>query len=91
MLSKTLAEEAAWKFSKENGMDMVMINPAWVIGPLIQPTLNLSAELVLNLMNGTLQQLMKMCFVFCSLFLYLNISTCLVSILDQLHLRVLKI
>ncbi|XP_034704597.1 cinnamoyl-CoA reductase 1-like [Vitis riparia] len=52
VLSKTLAEEAAWKFSKENGIDMVTINPAWVIGPLIQPTLNLSAELVLNLING---------------------------------------
>ena len=57
---------------------MVTINPAWVIGPLIQPTLNLSAEVVLNLINGTLQQLMKMCFMLCFLFLYLNISTCLV-------------
>ena len=56
MLSKTLAEEAAWNFSKENGIDMVMINPGWVIGPLLQPTLNLSAEQVLNLINGTLQQ-----------------------------------
>ena len=27
MLSKTLAEEAAWKFAKENGIDMVTINP----------------------------------------------------------------
>ena len=52
MLSKTLAEEAAWKFSKENGIDMVTINPGWVIGPLLQPTLNLSAEQVLNLING---------------------------------------
>ena len=52
MLSKTLAEEAAWKFTKENGIDMVTINPGWVIGPLLQPSLNLSAELVLNLING---------------------------------------
>ena len=52
MLSKTLAEEAAWKFSKENEIDMVTINPGWVIGPLLQPTLNLSAEQVLNLING---------------------------------------
>ncbi|KAJ9680253.1 hypothetical protein PVL29_019535 [Vitis rotundifolia] len=51
-LSKTLAEEAAWKFSKENGIDMVTINPGGVIGPLLQPTLNLSAELFLNLING---------------------------------------
>ena len=52
MLSKTLAEEAAWKFSEENEIDMVTINPGWVIGPLLQPTLNLSAEQVLNLING---------------------------------------
>ncbi|XP_061996351.1 phenylacetaldehyde reductase-like isoform X2 [Rosa rugosa] len=30
-LSKTLAEEAAWKFAKENGIDMVTINPSYVI------------------------------------------------------------
>ncbi|KAL2940744.1 Tetraketide alpha-pyrone reductase 1 [Bienertia sinuspersici] len=28
LISKTLAEDAAWKFSKENGIDMVSINPA---------------------------------------------------------------
>ncbi|XP_024187340.1 phenylacetaldehyde reductase [Rosa chinensis] len=48
-LSKTLAEEAAWKFAKENGIDMVTINPAYVMGPPLQPTLNLSVEMVLDL------------------------------------------
>ncbi|KAM5550463.1 hypothetical protein ABKV19_027561 [Rosa sericea] len=48
-LSKTLAEEAAWKFAKENGIDMVTINPSYVIGPLLQPTLNFSVEMVLDL------------------------------------------
>lgn len=52
MLSKTLAEEAAWKFTKENGIDMVTINPGLVIGPLLQPTLNTSSESVLKLING---------------------------------------
>ncbi|CAK7330921.1 unnamed protein product [Dovyalis caffra] len=52
MLSKTLAEEAAWKFTKENGIDMVSLNPGLVVGPLLQPTLNTSAESVLNLING---------------------------------------
>ncbi|XP_042483020.1 phenylacetaldehyde reductase-like [Macadamia integrifolia] len=52
VLSKTLAEEAAWKFVKEKGIDMVTINPAMVIGPLLQPTLNTSAEGILNLING---------------------------------------
>ncbi|KAB2615354.1 cinnamoyl-CoA reductase 1-like [Pyrus ussuriensis x Pyrus communis] len=39
VLSKTLAEDAAWKFVKEKGIDLVTINPAMVIGPLLQPTL----------------------------------------------------
>ncbi|XP_075634321.1 phenylacetaldehyde reductase [Castanea sativa] len=52
MLSKTLAEENAWKFAKEKGIDIVTINPAMVIGPLLQPTLNTSAAAILNLING---------------------------------------
>ncbi|KAG4920800.1 hypothetical protein AAZX31_18G087300 [Glycine max] len=51
-LSKTLAEDAAWKFVKENNIDMVTINPAMVIGPLLQPVLNTSAASILNIING---------------------------------------
>ncbi|CAL5352435.1 unnamed protein product [Camellia sinensis] len=53
VLSKTLAEDAAWKFTKEKGIDMVTINPAMVVGPLLQPTLNTSAAAILNLINGS--------------------------------------
>ncbi|KAK4419581.1 Cinnamoyl-CoA reductase 1 [Sesamum alatum] len=52
MLSKTLAEDAAWNFVKEKGIDMVAINPSMVIGPLLQPTLNTSSAAILNLING---------------------------------------
>ncbi|XP_051118713.1 phenylacetaldehyde reductase-like [Andrographis paniculata] len=52
MLSKTLAENAAWKFVKEKGIDMVAINPSMVIGPLLQPTLNTSSDAILKLING---------------------------------------
>ncbi|XP_073026156.1 phenylacetaldehyde reductase-like [Primulina eburnea] len=51
-LSKTLAEEAAWKFSEENGIDLVVINPGYTIGPLLQPTLNYTSEAFLNLIKG---------------------------------------
>ncbi|KAB2594775.1 cinnamoyl-CoA reductase 1-like [Pyrus ussuriensis x Pyrus communis] len=51
-LSKTLAEEAAWKFAKGNGIDLVTIHPGNAIGPPLQPTLNLSVEFLLNLMSG---------------------------------------
>lgn len=53
VLSKTLAEEAAWKFAKEKGIDIVTINPAMVIGSLLQPTLNTSAEAIAKLLNGS--------------------------------------
>ncbi|CAL9039325.1 unnamed protein product [Musa banksii] len=53
VLSKTLAEEAAWKFSKENGIDIVTINPGMVIGPLLQSTFNTSSAAILNLINGS--------------------------------------
>ncbi|EEF44595.1 phenylacetaldehyde reductase isoform X2 [Ricinus communis] len=51
-LSKTLAEEAAWNFAKENAIDLVTINPTYVIGPMLQPTLNSSVEMILNLIKG---------------------------------------
>ncbi|XP_054796680.1 phenylacetaldehyde reductase-like isoform X2 [Prosopis cineraria] len=51
-LSKTLAEDAAWKFSKENSIDMVALNPTVAIGPLLQPSLNESSAAVLNIING---------------------------------------
>uniref|UniRef100_A0A7C9DMZ7 NAD-dependent epimerase/dehydratase domain-containing protein n=1 Tax=Opuntia streptacantha TaxID=393608 RepID=A0A7C9DMZ7_OPUST len=53
LISKTLAEESAWQFAKENGIDMVSINPGVVIGPLLQPTLASSVEaFVYGLING---------------------------------------
>ncbi|KAL5709403.1 hypothetical protein ACHQM5_020099 [Ranunculus cassubicifolius] len=52
-VSKTLAEEAAWKFVMEHGLELCTINPAMVVGPLLQPTLNTSAQSVLNLINGS--------------------------------------
>ncbi|MFS8027530.1 putative cinnamyl-alcohol dehydrogenase [Helianthus anomalus] len=43
-LSKIQAENAAVKFSRENGLDLVIINPGYVIGPLLQPSINLTSE-----------------------------------------------
>ncbi|KAL2478317.1 NAD(P)-binding Rossmann-fold superfamily protein [Forsythia ovata] len=50
-LSKTLAEEAAWKFVEENGIDLVVMNPSLVFGPLLQPTLNFTSGIILNLLK----------------------------------------
>ena len=72
MVAKTLAEEAAWKFAKENGIDMVTMHPGLVIGPLLQPTLNLSVEELLMLLKGTLQQLTGISFLCLSFYFNIN-------------------
>ncbi|KAI5064910.1 hypothetical protein GOP47_0019605 [Adiantum capillus-veneris] len=59
-LSKTEAELEAWKLAKAHGLDLVTINPAMVIGPLLQPTLNTSSEAVLKLMNGSASTYMNL-------------------------------
>ena len=88
MLSKTLAEAAAWKFSKENGIDMVTIHPGWVLGPLLQPTLNLSVEEIIKLTNGTLQQLTR---IFNVLYFSIRISVhAPISRLNHFHSTALQ-
>ncbi|XP_074292885.1 phenylacetaldehyde reductase-like isoform X2 [Silene latifolia] len=50
-LSKTLAEEAAWRFAKENNIDLISINPGVVLSPMLQPTLNESVAIIAKLIN----------------------------------------
>ncbi|KAI5679750.1 hypothetical protein M9H77_00977 [Catharanthus roseus] len=51
-LSKTLAEKAAWEFAKEKGLDIVVVNPGTVMGPVLPPTLNASMLMILRLLQG---------------------------------------
>ncbi|KAL2899305.1 Cinnamoyl-CoA reductase 1 [Bienertia sinuspersici] len=51
-LSKTLAEKAAWEFAKENDLDVVVVNPGTVMGPVLPPTLNASMLMILRLLQG---------------------------------------
>jgi nucleoside-diphosphate-sugar epimerase len=50
---KTLAERAGWEFAEKNGMDMVAIHPATCLGTLLQPYLNASCAVLLNLLRGS--------------------------------------
>ncbi|XP_050872589.1 phenylacetaldehyde reductase isoform X4 [Lathyrus oleraceus] len=52
ILSKTLAEAAAWEFVNENKIDMVVINPTMVAGPVLQPEVNESFQPILDIING---------------------------------------
>lgn len=51
-LAKTLAEKSAWKYAAENGMDLVVVNPGFVLGPLLQPTLNSTSQFFLSVLQG---------------------------------------
>lgn len=44
--SKTLAERAAWDFIKGTATQLVAINPAAIVGPLLHPDASVSGELV---------------------------------------------
>ncbi|XP_023633710.1 tetraketide alpha-pyrone reductase 1 [Capsella rubella] len=51
-LSKTLAEQAAWKFCEENSMDLVTVLPSFLVGPSLPPDLCSTASDVLGLLKG---------------------------------------
>ncbi|KAL6638135.1 hypothetical protein ACP70R_025707 [Stipagrostis hirtigluma subsp. patula] len=55
-LSKTLAEKAAWKFAEENGLDVVVVNPGTVMGPMIPPSINASMAMFLRLLEGCTEE-----------------------------------
>jgi dihydroflavonol-4-reductase len=48
--SKTLAERAAWDFARESGLELVVLNPGFVLGPLTGPGVNTSVDVVRRLL-----------------------------------------
>ncbi|KAK4270887.1 hypothetical protein QN277_019653 [Acacia crassicarpa] len=52
-VSKTLAERGAWDYAEKNGIDMVAINPATCLGPLLQNSLNASSAVLQQLLEGS--------------------------------------
>lgn len=50
---KTVAEQAAWELAKEKGVDLVTVVPPLVIGPLLQPRVNVSVAHILKYLNGS--------------------------------------
>jgi nucleoside-diphosphate-sugar epimerase len=54
--SKTLAERAAWAFVEEQGgpLELAVVNPVAVLGPLLGPDASTSIELVKRLVDGSM-------------------------------------
>ncbi|KAF7827822.1 tetraketide alpha-pyrone reductase 2-like [Senna tora] len=50
--AKTLAEREAWKLAEESGMDLVVVNPSFVIGPLLAPQPTSTLLILLNIVKG---------------------------------------
>lgn len=50
--SKTLAERAAWDYSRDNGLELSVINPGMILGPLIGRDVGTSVGVVQNLLKG---------------------------------------
>jgi dihydroflavonol-4-reductase len=50
--SKTLAERAAWNFARENGLELVVINPGMILGPILGVETGTSVGLVQSLLKG---------------------------------------
>ncbi|XP_019454955.1 PREDICTED: cinnamoyl-CoA reductase 2-like [Lupinus angustifolius] len=50
---KVMAEQTAWDIAKEKGVDLVVVNPSLVIGPLLQSTINASTIHILKYLTGS--------------------------------------
>lgn len=50
--SKVLAEQAAWRFAGEHGLDLSVINPGLILGPLMERDYSPSIEVVRRLLAG---------------------------------------
>ncbi|KAF3430867.1 hypothetical protein FNV43_RR25596 [Rhamnella rubrinervis] len=50
--AKTLAEKEAWKMAMEKGMDLVVVNPSFVVGPLLAPQPTSTLLLILAIIKG---------------------------------------
>lgn len=64
IISKTVAEKAAWDFIKKEGksLELVTMNPAAVLGPVLEKDFGTSAEIIKKLLDGSVPALPKMGF-----------------------------
>lgn len=56
-LSKIEAEIEAWDYAKRSGLDVVVVCPTLVLGPILQSTVNASSLALIKLLKGTIFRL----------------------------------
>eukprot|EP01091_Cochliopodium_minus_P010212 TRINITY_DN2664_c0_g2_i3.p1 TRINITY_DN2664_c0_g2~~TRINITY_DN2664_c0_g2_i3.p1 ORF type:complete len:320 (-),score=69.18 TRINITY_DN2664_c0_g2_i3:65-1024(-) len=66
-LSKTLAEKEVWKWeeTQKRKVRVATINPAMIIGPPLQSTVNTSTDILISLINGSKQKISNVRFFYC--------------------------
>ena len=64
MKSKTIAERAAWDFVEREGgaLELSVINPVGVLGPILGPDYSTSIQLVQRLLDGALPGVPRLSF-----------------------------
>ncbi|KAJ3694410.1 hypothetical protein LUZ60_009890 [Juncus effusus] len=50
--AKTMAEKEAWRLAKELEIDLVVVNPSFVVGPLLTPNPTSSLYMTLSVLKG---------------------------------------
>jgi nucleoside-diphosphate-sugar epimerase len=50
--AKTLGEKEAWRIAKESGIDLVVVNPSFVVGPLLAPQPASTLLMILGIIKG---------------------------------------
>ncbi|CAL5399637.1 unnamed protein product [Camellia sinensis] len=50
--AKTTAEKEAWRVAEESGIDLVVVNPSFVVGPLLAPKPTSTLQFILDTVKG---------------------------------------
>ncbi|KAL4311262.1 hypothetical protein GQ457_01G012740 [Hibiscus cannabinus] len=51
--AKTTGEKEAWRVAKESGIDLLAVNPSFVVGPLLAPQPTSTLHFILSIVKGT--------------------------------------
>ena len=62
VLSKTIAEKAAWEYANSVGLELAVVNPCAVLGPVISSDYSTSIEIVSKMLRGELLAIPKVGF-----------------------------
>ncbi|KAK9052261.1 hypothetical protein SSX86_028889 [Deinandra increscens subsp. villosa] len=54
--AKTIAEKDAWSVAKESGINLVVVNPSYVVGPLLAPQPTSTLQMILAYVTGAVEE-----------------------------------